>query len=132
MINAAAPTERELADTARVLASLPRRLSDIPRLAHIDPAAQALRFGTRRWSFAALAAATDSTAAALAGAGIRAGDRVMIVGENCPALVALLLGAARLDAWAVIVNARLSPREIDLIAAALRAPAQRIHGGGFA
>ncbi len=117
MNRAAYPTELELADTARVLATLPRRLSDIPGLAHIDPAAEAMRYGAGRWTYAALVAAADAAAAGLADAGVRAGDRVLIVGENCPALLALLFGAARLDAWAVIVNARLSPREIDLIAA---------------
>ena len=117
MTRAAIPTERELADTPRVLATLPHRLSDIPRLAHIDPTAEALRFGGECWTFAELADAMDIAAAGLAGAGVRAGDRVLIVGENCPALLALLFGAARLDAWAVIVNPRLSPREIDSIAA---------------
>ncbi len=39
----------------------------------------------------------------------------MIVGENCRALVALLLASAQLDAWPVVVNARLSGREISVI-----------------
>jgi long-chain acyl-CoA synthetase len=108
--------ERELADLPRLLASLPRRISDIPTLEGIDPAAQALRHGDRAWTFAALSAAARHAADALADAGVRGGDRVLIVGENCPELIALLLGAARIDAWAVIVNARLSPREIDAIA----------------
>jgi acyl-CoA synthetase (AMP-forming)/AMP-acid ligase II len=37
----------------------------------------------------------------------------MIVGENCRAFVTILLASAALDAWPVLVNARLSPREID-------------------
>ena len=47
--------------------------------------------------------------------GVRPGDRVLVVGENCAALVALLFGIARVDAWPVLVNARLSAREIDAI-----------------
>jgi acyl-CoA synthetase (AMP-forming)/AMP-acid ligase II len=39
----------------------------------------------------------------------------MIVGENCRAFVAILLAAASVDAWPVLVNARLSAREIDEI-----------------
>ncbi len=109
--------ERELADVPRVLASLPRRISDIPRLGCIDPDAEALRHGAHRWTYVALVHAADAAARGLEEAGVRGGDRVLIVGENSPALLALLFGVAQLDAWAVIVNARLSAREIDFIAA---------------
>src|SRR5205807_9423151 len=51
----------------------------------------------------------------LQGLGVRPGDRVMIVCDNCRAFVAILLGAGSLDAWPVLVNARLSAREIDEI-----------------
>ena len=47
--------------------------------------------------------------------GIRAGDRMMIVSENCIALAALLLAASRIEAWAIVANPRLSPRELDQI-----------------
>ena len=47
--------------------------------------------------------------------GIRAGDRIVIVSENCIALAALLLAASRLDAWAIVANPRLSARELDQI-----------------
>ncbi len=110
-----AESERELADLSRLLASLPRRISDIPALEGIDPAAQALRHHDRAWTFAALRAAARQAASALADSGVRGGDRVLIVAENCPELVALLLGVAGIDAWPVIVNARLSAREIDTI-----------------
>ncbi len=39
----------------------------------------------------------------------------MIVGENCRAFVAILLAVSALDAWPVLVNARLSACEIDQI-----------------
>lgn len=47
--------------------------------------------------------------------GIRAGDRVMLVAENCCLLVAAMLALSRLDAWAVVINARLSAAEIESI-----------------
>ena len=39
----------------------------------------------------------------------------MIVNENCRALLALMLAAAKLDAWVVLVSARLSGHEIGQI-----------------
>src|SRR5690606_16827510 len=47
--------------------------------------------------------------------GLRPGDRLMILAENCIAQVVLIFAAARIDAWAVNVNARLSDREVDAI-----------------
>ncbi|MCC8937042.1 AMP-binding protein [Bradyrhizobium sp. Arg68] len=52
---------------------------------------------------------------ALRALGIRPGDRMMIVSENSVPLSCLLFAASRLDAWAIVVNPRLSPREIDQI-----------------
>ena len=110
--------ERALADVQRWLPSLPRRISDIAKLnAARDPHADALRQDERVWSHAQLAAASDAVAATLREAGVRGGDRVLIVGENCATLLALLFGIAQCDAWAVVVNARLSAREIDALAA---------------
>ncbi|MEP6942493.1 MAG: class I adenylate-forming enzyme family protein [Betaproteobacteria bacterium] len=109
-------SEAGLADRERVLMSLPRRICDIPALAG-DPAAVALRHEGFAWTYAALDEAARGAAAALGAAGVRGGDRVMIVGENCPELLVLLFAVTRLDAWPVILNARLSPREVDAIAA---------------
>jgi long-chain acyl-CoA synthetase len=39
----------------------------------------------------------------------------MIVGENCREFAALLLAAAGMGAWPVLVNARVSPREVEEI-----------------
>ena len=65
------------------------------------------------WTFGEFDAAIDRAAEWLTAVGVRGGDRVMLVNENCRALVALILAAGRIDAWAVIVNARLSEREIE-------------------
>ena len=110
------PSETGLADRDRLLASLPRRICDIPGLAS-DPAAVALRHERRTWTYGALEQASRGAAAALVAAGVRAGDRVLIVGENCPELLVLLFAVTRQDAWPVILNARLSAREVDAIAA---------------
>ncbi|WP_345798733.1 class I adenylate-forming enzyme family protein [Castellaniella sp. MT123] len=58
----------------------------------------------------------------LAAQGARLGDRVMIVGENCPEMVQVLFACSVLGAWAVGLNARLSHREIE----AVRAHAQPV------
>ena len=44
--------------------------------------------------------------------GVRPGDRIMIVAENCPEHVALVLACSRVGAWSCGVNARMAPGEI--------------------
>ncbi len=75
----------------------------------------ALIESTGTWTYRQLASAISDTQSWLRDLNIRAGDRVMIVGENCRAFVAILMAAAGLDAWPVLVNARLSAREIEQI-----------------
>lgn len=104
-----------------LLASLPPRLSHIVRpWAERDPGKLALVDGERRWSYGALARVVRETAERLRAMGVRPGDRVMTVGENGLVVAALILAAAEMDAWAVIVNARLSAREVDEIVAHAR------------
>lgn len=67
------------------------------------------------WSYPELHAVVRNTAAAFRDRGVRAGDRVMLVGENCRAFIAVFLATVMLDAWPVLVNARLSAREVDLV-----------------
>jgi long-chain acyl-CoA synthetase len=67
------------------------------------------------WSYRELVEIISQTADWLRGSGIRAGDRVMIVGENCRESAAVLLAVASLDAWPVPVNPRLSARELDAV-----------------
>jgi long-chain acyl-CoA synthetase len=67
------------------------------------------------WSYRDLERHVGEVAAVLASLGIRAGDRMVVVSENCIALAALLLAASRLDAWAIVANPRLSARELDQI-----------------
>jgi acyl-CoA synthetase (AMP-forming)/AMP-acid ligase II len=116
MTDAAGTADVALADIPRLLAALPPSIADIVTLqATRMPAGEALREGERAWTFAELDSSTAEVAQRLAAAGVRPGDRVLVLGENCAALVALLFGITRLDAWPVLVNARLSAREIDAI-----------------
>jgi long-chain acyl-CoA synthetase len=81
------------------------RLGDLPAL--VD--------GEVRWSYAELGREIHAAAEWLATLGVRPGDRIMTVSENCRALVALLLAASECDVWVAIVNSRLSAQEIDAI-----------------
>jgi long-chain acyl-CoA synthetase len=99
-----------------ILAKLPLRISDVAsRWATNSPDRPALVEATGAWTYAQLEAAIAQTESWLSESNIRAGDRAMIVCENCRAFVALLLALARHGAWPVLVNARLSPRELDEI-----------------
>lgn len=90
------------------------------RAAARDPDAVAVVAPDAVLDYGALARAVDAAAERLRELGVRAGDRVVIVCENCAGALVLALAAAAADAWPVLVNARLSPREIDAIRAHCR------------
>ncbi len=69
----------------------------------------------RTLSYGEFHAVMTAFAAFFRSAGLLPGDRLMIVGENSAAQVAAVMAASMLNAWAVIVNARLSPGEIAAI-----------------
>jgi acyl-CoA synthetase (AMP-forming)/AMP-acid ligase II len=79
-----------------------------------QPDAPALRDVFVALSYRELRDASVAAARQLRALGLRAGDRLLVVGENCVALGLWVLAASRLDAWIVVTNARLSEREIDL------------------
>lgn len=79
------------------------------------PECTALVESTGTSTYGELASAISETQSWLRGLGVRPGDRVMIVGENSRAFVTILLATAGIDAWPVLVNARLSAREVDQI-----------------
>lgn len=85
------------------------------RFAAETPHRPALVEDSTVWSYGKLAESVPQIAAGLQSLGIRAGDRVMLVSENCIALASLLLAASKIDAWAIVVNPRLSARELDQI-----------------
>jgi long-chain acyl-CoA synthetase len=95
---------------------LPNRIHEvIDRYVAATPDRLALVDEKTGLTYRELDRAVGGVAEALRGLGIRAGDRVMIVSENSVPLACMLLAASRLDAWAIVVNPRLSPREIDQI-----------------
>jgi long-chain acyl-CoA synthetase len=103
-------------DIEVIAATLPRRIHQVMDryVAEIPDHAALIEDGTV-WSYRDLDRHVREVAEHLASLGVRAGDRVMIVSENCIALAALLLAASRIDAWAIVSNPRLSTRELDLI-----------------
>lgn len=96
------------------LPPLPERIGDVARRWALEtPDASALRDGASEWTYGQLAAAIDDAKNHLSLCGVRPGDRVVIVNENCMAVVALLFAVTELDAWVVLTNARLTAHEID-------------------
>ena len=90
------------------------RIADIPRLwARSAPDSPALWEGGVVVTFRTLQHLIDRAAVLLLERGVVAGDRVAIVAENSVAEVAMFFAASRLGAWPVIVNARLSSREVE-------------------
>jgi long-chain acyl-CoA synthetase len=103
-------------DIDQLAVSLPRRLH-LAAERHIAEAPDriALIEDGRSWTYRELGRNVGDIADRLTALGIRAGDRMIIVSENCIALAGLLLAASRIDAWAIVANPRLSAREIDQI-----------------
>jgi long-chain acyl-CoA synthetase len=83
-------------------------LADVPAL---------LCEGGQAITYSGLAGRITSAAQALAQAGLAAGQRAVLVGENTEDMIVLLLAVTRLRAWAVPLNARMSAAEIDGICA---------------
>src|SRR5690554_115128 len=65
------------------------------------------------WTYQQLNAAIDEMATFLQVQGLQAGDRLLIVGESGATQLVAVLACSRLDAWAVILNARMSGAEVD-------------------
>ncbi len=103
-------------DASEILAALPAHINDVIKpWAQNSPDHPALIESSGSWTYAQLAAVIAETQAWLSRVGVRPGDRVMIVGENCRSFAALLFAVAGIHAWPVPVNAQLSEREIETI-----------------
>ncbi len=95
----------------------------------------------RSHSFAQVSSAVDDAVRDLGDHGVRPGDRVMIVAENSLALFAFILACSRLDAWALLVNARITLNEIKRLAGHAQpraivftheaSPEASVHGASF-
>jgi acyl-CoA synthetase (AMP-forming)/AMP-acid ligase II len=103
-------------DIEEVAASLPHRLHAIldQHVAETPDHIALVESGVS-WSYRDLDEHVRDIASQLSSLGVRAGDRMMIVSENCIALAAFLFAASRLGAWAIVANPRLTAREIDQI-----------------
>ncbi|HEV8691247.1 MAG TPA: class I adenylate-forming enzyme family protein [Ideonella sp.] len=93
-------------------------------LAH-DPARTFLHLKDRNVDFASLGVLVDALERELRADGVRPGDRVLIVAENCPEHVALILACSRVGAWSCGVNARMAPGEVAAFAE--KADARRLY-----
>jgi len=103
-------------DVPEILNSLPVRISDaVSYWAEHSPDRPALVEGSSTWTYRQLASSVIRTSAWLLASSVRPGDRVMLVCENCRAFVAILFALSDIDAWPVLVNARLSAREVGEI-----------------
>lgn len=69
--------------------------------------------GDRQFTWGELAGATQDARSALLAQGVKPGDRVVIVFENCLAVCAFIFAISQLDAIAVPLNARLTHAELD-------------------
>jgi acyl-CoA synthetase (AMP-forming)/AMP-acid ligase II len=103
-------------DAIAILDVLPNRIHQVidPYVA-ATPDRTALIDDSATLTYRELDRAVEETAGGLRGLGIRGGDRMLIVSENSISLACLLLAASRLDAWTIVANPRLSPRELDQI-----------------
>jgi acyl-CoA synthetase (AMP-forming)/AMP-acid ligase II len=84
------------------------------------PDAVALSAGDETLGYAALDARVAALARALEHRGVVHGDRVMVLGENGPAMAVAILAVTRTGAWVVPFNARSTRREVDTVRAHAR------------
>ena len=101
----------------QLLQDLPERISDPLRRAQKErPRAPALsdHLGAQ-CSFAELAQRVDACKDLLREQGVGAGDRVLLINENCIAVLVWILALGEIDAVSVVINARLAQPEIRRI-----------------
>ena len=85
----------------------------LPKRRQIMPEKVALIFGDgQEMTYRTLADLTDAMSGLLTQRGIRKGDTVAFIGENCPEFIMTLFGCAQIGAVFVPVNTRLAPPEI--------------------
>jgi long-chain acyl-CoA synthetase len=110
--------ERLLGQSPQALInSLPDSVSEpMFKWATLVPDAPAVRDHLgRHLSYAQLAQAVRDTQLQLENEGVRIGDRVMLVNENCVPLLVIILALSEIGAWPVVVNARMAEAELEKI-----------------
>ncbi|WP_198968756.1 class I adenylate-forming enzyme family protein [Xylophilus sp. ASV27] len=81
------------------------------------PARPFIHLPDRSLSYADLGMLADALESELRADGVRPGDRVLVVAENCPEHAALIVACSRVGAWSCGVNARMAPGEVAAFAA---------------
>ena len=79
---------------------------------HPDAATAFIDHDGRTVSFGGLRSQSLDLSEALSRHGVRAGDRVVLLAENCALFPVVVFALSRLDAWATLVNARQSVDEV--------------------
>jgi long-chain acyl-CoA synthetase len=103
-------------DVPEIVKSLPPRICDaIKPWVERTPDHPALVETSGSWTYKELDTVIAETQAWLRDLSVRPGDRVMIVCENCRAFIAICFALTAIDAWPVLVNSKLSAREVDEI-----------------
>ena len=102
--------QSEAISLVEIAAESPRRIHQVLE-ANVSstPDRVALVEARASWTYLELDRSVTDIAAALKSLGVRAGDRMIIVSENCIALAALLLAVSRIDGADCNVN-RQSPQ----------------------
>src|SRR5580692_8634890 len=99
---------------ADILKSLPQSIGDVIKpWAERSPERLAVAEASGSLTYRQLETVAGETRLWLRDLGVRPGDRVLLVCENCRGFVAIFLALTGMDAWPVLANARLSAREID-------------------
>jgi len=88
---------------------------NVVRASKLFPGNMAMVFEGEKIDYALLEARTNRVANALEGLGVRRGDRIALFLPNIPAFAYVYLGALKLGAIAVSINASLKPKEVDHI-----------------
>jgi acyl-CoA synthetase (AMP-forming)/AMP-acid ligase II len=102
-----------------LLAQLPARISS-PLLRWRDDRPDAVAISDHldhHFTYGQLAQQVESCQSQLHALGVEAGDRVLLINENCSQLLIWILAISEIDAVSVVVNARLTEAEIVRISA---------------
>ena len=79
----------------------------------LDPNKEFLFTPTRTYTFSEINTLVNELEQELLANKVIPGDRILIIAENCPEHIALILACSRVGAWSCGVNARMSKGEIS-------------------
>jgi fatty-acyl-CoA synthase len=87
----------------------------VKRQSELNPAKKALIFEDQALTYAELHESACRAACWLDALGLKKGDRLALLLDNCPEFISLYLAASRLGVICVPLNYRLTPPELDYI-----------------